>query len=130
MWGKIPGPRFLCTVRLTCLLSTTPCLRVLVAVAPDGCLAAFCVGWLDKDAEEKPSGQIEPLGVHDDFRRLGLGRAILSEGLRRLYLCGADRVYVETDKHGNAALELYEAVGLRVIQDVLVYRKDYGDVQG
>jgi mycothiol synthase len=102
----------------------------LVAVAPDGCLAAFCVGWLDKDAEEKPSGQIEPLGVHDDFRKLGLGRAILSEGLRRLYLCGADRVYVETDKHRNAALELYEAVGLCVIQDVLVYRKDYGDAQG
>ena len=102
----------------------------LVAVAPDGRLAAFCVCWLNNNSEEKPSGQIEPLGVHEDFHKLGLGRAILSEGLRRLYLCGADRIYVETDKYRNAALELYEAVGFRLIQDVLVYRKDYGDAQG
>ncbi len=97
----------------------------LVAVAPDGRLAAFCICWLDTDLE-KPSGQVEPLGVHEDFRNLGLGRAILSEGLRRLYLHGADRVYVETDVQRNAALELYTAVGFRPIQDVLVYRKDYG----
>jgi len=99
----------------------------LVAVAPDGRLAAFCVCWLDRDAEEKPGGQIEPLGVHADFRQVGLGRAILSEGLRRLYSCGADRVCVETDRYRNAAWELYEAVGFRLIQDVLVYRKDYSD---
>jgi mycothiol synthase len=99
----------------------------LVAVAPDGRLAAFCVCWLNKGSEESPSGQIEPLGVQEDFRKLGLGRAILSEGLRRLVLCGADKVYVETDKYRNDALELYQAVGFRPIRDVLVYRKDYGD---
>ena len=101
----------------------------LVAVAPDGRLAAFCVCWLDKDPQEKPSGQVEPLGVYKDFRNLGLGRVILSEGLRRLYRYGADKVYVETDKHRNAALELYEAVGFRLVQDVLVYRKDYSEAQ-
>ncbi len=99
----------------------------LVAVAPDGRLAAFCVCWLDKDLR-KPCGQIEPLGVHADSRQLGLGRALLSEGLRRLHLCGADRVYVETDKYRNAALGLYEAVGFRLIQEVLVYRKDYSSM--
>jgi mycothiol synthase len=97
----------------------------LVAVAPDGRLGAFCVCWLDNDSEH-PGAQIEPLGVHQDFRQLGLGRAILSEALWRLDHCGADRVYVETDKYRNAALGLYEAVGFRVIHDVLVYRKDYG----
>jgi ribosomal protein S18 acetylase RimI-like enzyme len=102
----------------------------LVAVAPDGRLVAFCVCWLSKDSEGRPSGQIEPLGVHEDFRRLGIGRAILSEGLRRLYLWGAERVYVETDKYRNAALDLYEAVGFRRMQDVLVYRKDYRDTHG
>ena len=97
----------------------------LVAVAPDGRLAAFCICWLDRDLEE-PGGQIEPLGVHEDFRKLGLGRALLAEGLRRLHLRGTDRVYVETDRQRKAALELYMAVGFRLIQDVLVYRKDYG----
>ncbi len=97
----------------------------LVAVAPDGRLAAFCICWFDRDSEGEPIGQIEPLGVHEDFRELGLGRAILSEGLQRLHLCGADKVYVETDKYRNAALALYEAMGFRTIRDVLVYRKDY-----
>jgi ribosomal protein S18 acetylase RimI-like enzyme len=99
----------------------------LVAVAPDGRLAAFCICWLATDAEGRVIGQIEPLGVHRDFCGMGLGRAILVEGLRRLYRCGADRVYVETDQYRNAALGLYEAVGFRAAQEVLVYRKDYLD---
>ena len=97
----------------------------LVAVAPDGRLAAFCVCWLDASWAEGPGGQIEPLGVHQGFRYLGLGQAILSEGLRRLSLGGARRVYVETDRHRNAALGLYEAMGFRPVRDVLVYCKDY-----
>jgi methyltransferase (TIGR00027 family) len=100
----------------------------LVAVAPDGRLAAFCIGWLDQSAPGPATGQIEPLGVHPDKRGLGLGRAILCEGLRRLYQAGADRVCVETDKYCNAALDLYEAVGFTVIREVLVFRRDVGDV--
>ena len=67
--------------------------------------------------------------MRKEFRELGLGRAILSEGLLRLHQRGAERVYVETDKHRDAALELYRAVGFRVTQDVLVYRKDYETVR-
>ncbi len=102
----------------------------LVAAAPDGRLAAFCVCWLDGQLAGGVAGQVEPFGVHPDFRQLGLGRAILSEGLRRLYRCGANRVFVETDRQRNAALQLYEAAGFGVLQDVLVYRKDYGESQG
>jgi mycothiol synthase len=97
----------------------------LVAVAPDGRLAAFCVCWLDRNGQQV-RGQVEPLGVHTEFRHLNLGRAVLLEGLRRLQNQGADRVYVETDSHRNAALGLYESAGFRVEQDVLVYRKDFG----
>lgn len=96
----------------------------LVAVAPDGRLAAFCIGWLSRIAGQL-SGQVEPLGVHPSFRQLGLGRAILAEGLRRLHDCGAAQVYVETDNHRGAAFDLYESAGFRVIQDVLVYGKEY-----
>ena len=99
----------------------------LVAVAPDGRLAAFCIGWLDRHTEPA-CGQIEPLGVRADWRHLGLGRAILSEVLSRLQRYGASQIYVETDKQRNAALELYESVGFRIIQDVLVYRKDYESI--
>jgi ribosomal protein S18 acetylase RimI-like enzyme len=97
----------------------------LVAVAPDGRLAAFCVCWLNENLGKETCGQVEPLGVRVDFRELGLGRAILAEGLRRLQLYGASQVYVETDNYRNAALELYESAGFRVTRDVLVCRKDY-----
>ena len=102
----------------------------LVAVAPDGRLAAFCVGWLSQELDGQPAGQVEPLGVHADFRQLGLGRAILSELVRRMALNGAQAVYVETDRQRNAALELYQAAGFRVLREVLVYRKDYAASEG
>jgi hypothetical protein len=67
----------------------------LVALAPDGRLAAFCVGWLLRGRQSM--GQIEPLGVRQGFREAGLGHAILYENLRRLARLGAATVLVETD---------------------------------
>ena len=95
----------------------------LVIEAPGGRLAAFCIAWLDKQ-RPTPAGQIEPLGVHPDFHRLGLGRAILAEGLRRLRQLGAEHIYVETDQQRNAALALYESAGFRTVREVMVYRID------
>lgn len=92
----------------------------LVVCAPDGRLAAFCVGWLDGER-----GQIEPLGVHADFRGLGLGKAVLAECLRRLQAHGAREIHVETDNYRNAALDLYEWAGFQAEKKVLVFRKDY-----
>jgi mycothiol synthase len=96
----------------------------LVASAPDGRLAAFCVGWLGTDGRGL-TGQIEPLGVRAEFRSAGLGRAILIEALRRLRLHGAERIVVETDRERNAALGLYQAAGFGIIRDVLMYRRDW-----
>ena len=81
----------------------------LVAVAPDGRLAAFCICWLNRGPGGEVSGQVEPLGVHADFRRQGLGRTILVEGLRRLQEHGAASVAVETDNYRDAAFALYTA---------------------
>ena len=98
----------------------------LVVIAPNGQMVAFCICWLNMEAS---IGQIEPLGVHDDFRHLGLGRAILAEGIHRLVQSGATRLFVETDSYRNAAFALYESAGFRVEKDVLVFRKDYDDGQ-
>ncbi|HSJ58287.1 MAG TPA: N-acetyltransferase, partial [Anaerolineae bacterium] len=98
----------------------------LVAVAPDGSLAAFCVAWLDTRSDREVSGQIEPLGVHDAHRHRGLGRAILYEALRRLHRHGAQQVYVETDNYRDGALAAYTSAGFSLLHDVCVYRKDYG----
>jgi ribosomal protein S18 acetylase RimI-like enzyme len=65
-----------------------------------------------------------------DVRQHGLGRAILTEGVQRLYQRGAEHVVVETDNYRDAAFTLYEAVGFRVMESVLVYRKDYAGAGG
>jgi ribosomal protein S18 acetylase RimI-like enzyme len=96
----------------------------LVVAAPDGCLGAFCICWLDSEGSEIV-GQIEPLGCHPDFRNYALGRLALVEGLRRLCSLGAHQIYVETDSWRDTAFQLYESLGFQVIKHVLVYRKDY-----
>ncbi len=94
----------------------------IVVEAPDGRLAAFCIGWLDQNSHD---GQVEPIGCHQDFRRYALGRVALSEGLHRLQALGAKNIFVETDSYRNTAFRLYESFDFQVLQDVLVYRKDY-----
>ncbi len=96
----------------------------LVVAAPDGRLAAFCIGWLNR-AAGRLIGQIEPLGVHPAFRHQALGRAALAETLRRLQSHGVEIVHVETDSYRNAAFQLYESLGFSIAREVLVYRKDY-----
>jgi len=101
----------------------------LVAVAPDGRLAGFCICWLARLPNGETVGQVEPLGVHEDFRALGLGRALLLEGLRRLVQNGATSVLVETDNYRDEAFKLYESAGFRVHKDVLVFRKDFAPLE-
>ena len=98
----------------------------LVVVAPDGRLAAFCVCWFDAlGPTGRPCGQIEPLGVHADFRGRGIGHAILEEGVQRLREHGAQDIMLETDSYRDNARSLYERAGFRVTRDVLIYRKEY-----
>jgi ribosomal protein S18 acetylase RimI-like enzyme len=94
----------------------------LVAVAPDGRLAGFCIGWLAPGRDRV--GQIEPLGIAREFRERGVGHALLAECVRRLVASGARRVLVETDTYRTPALGLYESLGFEPVRDVLVYRKD------
>ena len=93
----------------------------LVAAAPGGQLAAFCIGWYDPDLRW---GQIEPMGVGEPYRGQGLGRAILEECLRRMVEMGAEQILVMPDDRSDAC-RLYERVGFGRVKDVLVFRKDY-----
>ncbi len=102
----------------------------LVVVAPDGQLAAFCIGWLANLDNHQLVGQVEPLGCHASFRNYALGRQALCEILRRLHALGAGEVFVETDSYRNTAFRLYESLGFKEVRSILVYRKDYNDHAG
>jgi len=78
----------------------------IVAVAPGGDLASFCTVWFD---DVTRTGAFEPVGTAPAHQRLGLGSAVMCEGMRRLKLLGADMAYVGS--YGEAAHGLYASLG-------------------
>jgi ribosomal protein S18 acetylase RimI-like enzyme len=94
----------------------------LVIEAPDGRLAAVTIGWMSMDGQE---GQIEPLAVHPAYHRKGLGRALLTEGLRRLHTHGARNAHIEVDCDNPAAISLYELIGYKPDYQVLFHGREF-----
>jgi mycothiol synthase len=78
----------------------------IVAVAPDGELAAFCTVWFDDITR---TAVFEPVGTHPAHQKRGLGKAIMSEGLRRAQRLGATMASVSS--YSDAAHALYHSVG-------------------
>jgi len=79
-----------------------------VVEAPDGRFAAYCLLWPD---DENGVGELEPVGVREDFRRRGLGAAVCTFALRRWHEEGGKQaiVYCVSDE----ACGLYESIGFR-----------------
>ena len=92
----------------------------IVAVAPDGVMAAYVNGWLDP---VNKVGDFGPVGTRPAYRRQGLGRAVLLECLRRMQARGMDRVSVSTGVSNMPAIRLYEGVGFKVVNQYLEYVK-------
>jgi GNAT superfamily N-acetyltransferase len=78
----------------------------LVAVAPDGELAAFCTVWFDHVTR---TAEFEPVGTHPAHQKRGLGKAVMTEGLRRARNLGATQASVSS--YSPAAHALYESMG-------------------
>ena len=57
----------------------------LYVAAPDGAFSACCVAWYDP---VNRVGTFEPVGTHPAYRRMGLGRAVITEGIDRLAALG------------------------------------------
>ncbi|HEX5692184.1 MAG TPA: GNAT family N-acetyltransferase, partial [Roseiflexaceae bacterium] len=99
-----------------------------VAVAADGTFAGFC--WATIYAEQNARsghqvGEIDVLGTRRGFRNLGLGRALLIEGMRRLKAAGMEtaRLGVIAD-NPTGALKLYESAGFERLHTWVRYSRD------
>ena len=88
--------------------------------SPDGEVAAYCVIWTD---ELNKLGHFEPVGTHPNFQRMGLGKSLLLEGLRRLKSEGMNEACVCTNQDNLAAIRLYESVGFQFEKRLLTYKK-------
>ena len=84
-----------------------------VVVAPDGRFAAFTNVWVD---DVNRSLLFEPVGTHSDFRRRGLGKALMAHVLQRMRAeRGIECAYVchAPPSKNPAAAALYASVGFR-----------------
>jgi mycothiol synthase len=96
--------------------------RELIVVAPDGRFAAFLIYWIDPVSK---SGLFEPVGCHRDFQRLGLTRALMYEGMRRMVAHGMTTAVVkhQPTQKNPAAAALYRSVGFSLKYTIADYRK-------
>jgi GNAT superfamily N-acetyltransferase len=86
-------------------MQSTPNFRkdlTIVVEAPTGDFASFCGTWYESVNE---IAYVEPVATDPDFRRMGLGRAAVLEGIRRCGALGATVAFVGSDQ------DFYKAIG-------------------
>jgi len=92
----------------------------LVVVAPNGDLAAFCVCSLDS---ARQVGYTDPIGTHAHYKRLGLGKAMVTAGLHALKYRGTQTAELSTSSENLAMRRLAEAAGFTVVSESLWFSK-------
>lgn len=82
-----------------------------------GEIVAFCTMWYD---QANRIGMLEPVGTNPNFRRMGLARAVITEGLNRIADEGAIKAYVGSDQ------DFYKAIGFKVDYQHNIWAKIIG----
>lgn len=72
--------------------------------APDGTFVSYCGMWYDAASE---FAVIEPVATDPDYRKMGLGKAAVLEGIRRVAELGAKTVLV------GSSQQFYYSIGMR-----------------
>lgn len=91
-----------------------------VTVTPEGVIAAYVTGWTDP---VNRIGDFGPVGAREQYRRQGFTRLALLESLRRMKANGMERVCISTGITNTPALNLYESLGFKVVNQYLDYVK-------
>jgi mycothiol synthase len=93
----------------------------LVTVTPNDEPTAFCVcGFDDPD---KKIGYTDPIGTHPSYRRIGLGKALISAGLIALKNAGANTVRLGTGSDNIAMQKLASELGFICVSEKLWFSK-------
>jgi ribosomal protein S18 acetylase RimI-like enzyme len=89
-----------------------------VIEAPDGRFAAYALLWPD---DANGVGELEPVGVREEFRRRGLGAAVCTAALARWHDEGGREAIVYCLSDGACAL--YESVGFQRHATLVAYAR-------
>ncbi len=87
----------------------------IIAVAPDGSYASYCGMWQD---HVNRVAYVEPVCTDPDYRRMGLGTAVVVEGIRR---CGAEGATIAVD----GALPFYVSIGFKKLFDINRWAREW-----
>ena len=88
----------------------------MLAVAPDGRFAAFCVSSISVEENGRTgqqAGYTDPIGTHPDFQRRGLAQALLLTGMRLLQERGMTTAVLGTSSKNIAMQKTAESVGFK-----------------
>jgi ribosomal protein S18 acetylase RimI-like enzyme len=99
----------------------------LVLVAPGEKLAAFCICGIEvgeNEPSEQKVGFTDPIGVHPQYQKRGLGKAILLTGLRALRQRGVERVGLGTSSENIPMQRLAESAGFQLEKEKYWYSKE------
>lgn len=94
--------------------------RDLVVVSPDGFGVSACCIWFDMTNRV---GLFEPVGTHPDFQRKGLGKALMSEALRRMKAAGLTSAIVSANDTNTNGITLYQSMGFAIDMRLSLFEK-------
>jgi mycothiol synthase len=77
-----------------------------------------------RDEEDSSSAFVEMLSVHPDFRRRGLGRALLRKAISFAASRGFRDVYLSVNGENDTAVSLYVASGFAIVKELACYGLD------
>lgn len=98
----------------------------LVAVAPDGRLAAYCMGVIDPEENElagRKVGYADPVATHPDFQRRGLARALLLTCLHRLQQRGMQTAAMGTSSENEHMQQTALSAGFQIVSTRVWFSK-------
>jgi mycothiol synthase len=81
----------------------------LILLSPEGKIAAFGSVWFDRSLS---LAEFEPVGTLPEFRKMGLGKALIAEACNRLRMLECEKVTVMSWSESVGANRLYESAGL------------------
>jgi ribosomal protein S18 acetylase RimI-like enzyme len=87
-------------------------------VTDEGLVVAFALGWLDPLTR---AVELEPVGVHPDWHRRGLGGEVCRAVLRAARGLGATRALIGAVSTNEAALALYASLGLQITAEIVAF---------
>lgn len=93
----------------------------LLAVAPNGELAAFCICGFEEDDPEV--GYTDPIGVREGRKGSGLGKAIVTAGLKAIQARGAKVAQLGTSSQNLAMQRLAESLGFELVSETFWFSK-------